>query len=462
MDAAAVLVTKIEPPRPRAGHVPRERLLERLARSERPRLTLLVAPAGSGKSTLLAEWRAATAGEEAFAWLGLDAADNDPARFWTHLLAALTQAGAELPPGLGDALAARGARATEVVLPPLVNALAAARAELVLVLDDYHVIGEPEIHEGVAFLLAAPPGGRPPRDRIPHAAAARRRTPARRRAARRHRRRRAALQRGGGGLAAQRHARAGAPGRRSRAAARAHGGLGGRALPGRPLAARRGRPQRGDRGLLGQRSAHRRLPRRGVAGGSRRRDPRLPARDVDPRRPDAGALRCAARGRRVARAARPPRALQPLPHPARRRRRVVPLPPPLPGRAAAPARALPRARATSPRCTRGPLPGTRRAVTRRPRSATGSRAASRSAPPSSSRATGTPTCSAAASSTARGWLDALPEELVLADPQLSLARAWVLFDSGEFAHVERWAAAAEAADDGRAPARGRPQRGARP
>ena len=52
--------------------------------------------------------------------------------------------------------------------------------------------------------------------------------------------------------------------------------------------------------------------------------------------------------------------------------------------------------------------------------------------------------------TARGWLDLLPEELVLADPQLSLARAWVLFDSGEFAYVERWAAAAEAADDGRA------------
>ena len=39
---------------------------------------------------------------------------------------------------------------------------------------------------------------------------------------------------------------------------------------------------------------------------------------------------------------------------------------------------------------------------------------------------------------------------MLADPQLCLARAWVLFDSGEFAYVERWAAAAEAADDGRA------------
>ena len=93
MDAAAVLVTKIEPPRPRAGHVPRDRLLQRLAGAGRPRLTLLVAPAGSGKSTLLTEWLAAAGDDTAFAWLGLDAADNDPARFWTHLLASIDQAG---------------------------------------------------------------------------------------------------------------------------------------------------------------------------------------------------------------------------------------------------------------------------------------------------------------------------------------------------------------------------------
>src|SRR6476646_10310687 len=159
MDAAAVLVTKIEPPRPRTGHVPRDRLLQRLIGADRPRLTLLVAPAGSGKSTLLTEWLAAAGGETAFAWLGLDAGDNDPVRFWTHLLASIDQTGVPVATDLGDALAARGARATEIVLPPLVNALAASGADLVLVLDDYHVIAEPEIHEGVAFLLQHLPAG---------------------------------------------------------------------------------------------------------------------------------------------------------------------------------------------------------------------------------------------------------------------------------------------------------------
>ena len=65
MAGAAVLVTKIEPPALRAGHVPRARLVERLRAGDDRRLTLVIAPAGSGKSTLLAEWRAATTGDAA-------------------------------------------------------------------------------------------------------------------------------------------------------------------------------------------------------------------------------------------------------------------------------------------------------------------------------------------------------------------------------------------------------------
>src|SRR4051795_1158891 len=129
MDAAAVLVTKIEPPRLRAGHVSRGRLLAHLARSEQPRLTLLVAPAGAGKSTLLAEWHASLGGDAGFAWLGLDAADNDPVRFWTHVAASLERAGATLPAGIADGLAAPGVRAGDVILPRLVNALAVSSRE---------------------------------------------------------------------------------------------------------------------------------------------------------------------------------------------------------------------------------------------------------------------------------------------------------------------------------------------
>jgi len=59
-------------------------------------LTLVSAPAGFGKTTLLTEWLAARparpAGERLVAWLSLDRADNNPASFWTYVIAALRTA----------------------------------------------------------------------------------------------------------------------------------------------------------------------------------------------------------------------------------------------------------------------------------------------------------------------------------------------------------------------------------
>ena len=75
-------------------------------------------------------------------------------RFWAYAIEALRA----LAPAVGSAsLAALGVSGTdpvEVVLPPLINELAALDARLVLVLDDYHLIESEEVHAGVAFLLA--------------------------------------------------------------------------------------------------------------------------------------------------------------------------------------------------------------------------------------------------------------------------------------------------------------------
>jgi ATP/maltotriose-dependent transcriptional regulator MalT len=64
--------------------VPRPRLAEALGEGLARRLILVCAPAGSGKTTMLADW--ARSGNRPVAWLSLDAADNDPARFWRHVL----------------------------------------------------------------------------------------------------------------------------------------------------------------------------------------------------------------------------------------------------------------------------------------------------------------------------------------------------------------------------------------
>lgn len=148
MSLGALLATKLRMPDPRPGQVARPRLAERLAEGLRlgRRLTLVSAPPGFGKTTLLREWAAAS--PRPTAWLTLDADDNDPARFVRYLAAAVGGAG-NTPPLDGAPPQER--------LVALINALAAAGAELLLVLDDYQEIRSFAVHDLVAFLLLHQP-----------------------------------------------------------------------------------------------------------------------------------------------------------------------------------------------------------------------------------------------------------------------------------------------------------------
>src|SRR5262245_5369720 len=86
----ALLATKLHVPRPQPGVVPRRRLVEALGEGLVRGRVLVCAPAGFGKTALLAD--CARGGRRPVAWLGLDAGDSDPARFWRYALAALDQA----------------------------------------------------------------------------------------------------------------------------------------------------------------------------------------------------------------------------------------------------------------------------------------------------------------------------------------------------------------------------------
>ena len=151
--AGPLLETKLHVPRWRRSLVARPRLSERMSRGAESALTLVSAPAGFGKTTLLAEWLAVAAADgRAVAWLSLDQCDNDPALFWTYLVAALKTAA----PGAG-------AGALSLLQPPeppgeaglvtLLNDLDAISNDVVLVLDDYHVIDARHVQDGMAFLL---------------------------------------------------------------------------------------------------------------------------------------------------------------------------------------------------------------------------------------------------------------------------------------------------------------------
>ena len=146
-----LVATKLHRPRPRPELVSRPRLAERLDQGIEGELVLVCTPAGFGKTTLVAHW-AATASWPV-AWLSLDEGDNDPARFWRHVAAAL----ARVRPGVGEPVAALlggpQPASFEAVGTALVNQLAEAEERVVLVLDDYHLVQAPEVHASVSFLL---------------------------------------------------------------------------------------------------------------------------------------------------------------------------------------------------------------------------------------------------------------------------------------------------------------------
>jgi LuxR family transcriptional regulator, maltose regulon positive regulatory protein len=150
-----LLATKLHVPRPQPGFVPRPRLVQALSQGVARGRVLVCAPAGFGKTSLLADW--ARGGGRPVAWLGLDAGDNDPARFWRYVVAALEGA----RPALAGRVGPPPPRSFEGLVTALINELAADPGpdEVLLVLDDYHLVDSGPVHESVAFLLEnLPPG----------------------------------------------------------------------------------------------------------------------------------------------------------------------------------------------------------------------------------------------------------------------------------------------------------------
>lgn len=156
LDTYELLSTKLAPPRPHQSLVSRGPLLSRLDEGLKYRLTLLSAPAGFGKTTLLSEWIAVQSERQDMApvaWVSLDVGDNDPVRFWRYFITACKVFDA----GVGASALAllRTSRQIpfETVLTMFINDLAGLAHGGVLVLDDYHVITEPQIHEAVTYFI---------------------------------------------------------------------------------------------------------------------------------------------------------------------------------------------------------------------------------------------------------------------------------------------------------------------
>jgi LuxR family maltose regulon positive regulatory protein len=151
--------TKLHIPALRPGHMHRFDLVQALISGAPTRLTLVSAAAGSGKTSLLGEWHADPRESRPFGWISLDLADNDPVRFWDGVLAALQTVSPHLGRSAQASLHSPGTTVDDHVLPLLINDLATLEDPLVLVLDDYHMIDNGDIHCAVELLIERLPPG---------------------------------------------------------------------------------------------------------------------------------------------------------------------------------------------------------------------------------------------------------------------------------------------------------------
>lgn len=120
------------------------------------KLTLVSAPAGFGKTTAIRGWLKGR--ENNTAWLSLDAEDNDPERFWTYLISALHNLNCLIGRGPMELLQSRGIftdslSASGQILTPLLNDLFSLEVPSFLVIDDYHLIDEKNIHQDLIFFI---------------------------------------------------------------------------------------------------------------------------------------------------------------------------------------------------------------------------------------------------------------------------------------------------------------------
>ncbi|MBN1190376.1 MAG: hypothetical protein JXA46_11535 [Dehalococcoidales bacterium] len=152
-----LLSTKFHVPSCFPGMVYRPRLQALLQSGLNGRLLLISAPAGFGKTSLLSEWLADCRGITA--WISLDKGDNDPAKFLRYLIASLQPAG-PIAVKMSDALLSpsqSGVPDIEPLLTLLLNELAGITERILIVLDDYHLIENRDIHGAVSFLIENAP-----------------------------------------------------------------------------------------------------------------------------------------------------------------------------------------------------------------------------------------------------------------------------------------------------------------
>jgi len=150
-----ILTTKLFIPRTRKGFVERERLLNQLSLGMERKLTLVSGPAGFGKTSLLSKWVSQL--KNPVGWVSLDAADNDWNRFLSFLVQGLQNISNGIAIDILDMLYSAKPQKNDTLITYLINQIEEIKKPFLFVLDDYHVITEPRIHELLKLIIENQP-----------------------------------------------------------------------------------------------------------------------------------------------------------------------------------------------------------------------------------------------------------------------------------------------------------------
>ncbi|WP_312113383.1 LuxR C-terminal-related transcriptional regulator [Brevibacillus reuszeri] len=148
-----LISTKLNVPKYGSDLLCRQQLVEQIDEAGAARLILICAPAGFGKTTAVSQWIQSVAYPTG--WVSLDESDNDPTRFWRYFAQAIYMVQGELSGETSPFFQQPYYLASsETVISVLLEEIAELHSDFYLVLDDYHVIKEPSIHEGLQMLIS--------------------------------------------------------------------------------------------------------------------------------------------------------------------------------------------------------------------------------------------------------------------------------------------------------------------
>ena len=146
-----------------ANVIPRHRLIEKLDNGLSRKLTLISAAAGFGKTTLLCSGLHRL--KRPFAYVSFDERDNDPVRFWNHIIAALQTIDPHIGKKAQSILQTLQASSLDTMVVTLIDEIMTSTASTtlpsnqnaehayILAFDDYQLIESEPLHESLNFFI---------------------------------------------------------------------------------------------------------------------------------------------------------------------------------------------------------------------------------------------------------------------------------------------------------------------